>query len=112
MREIETTAESFQRKSESYRNHIENLPELQTGSAAVKLKFSSELKENIKETWDECQFTENEDGTITLTVDYPDDSWLTAMILSYGPQVEVLEPEELREKIAIKTEQTAAIYRQ
>ena len=45
------------------------------------------------------QITTNSDGTLTVHVDVPEYDWLTGFILSFGDDVEILEPPSWREKI-------------
>jgi len=111
MREIEILAGGFERRDESYRNHLSYLPEEQHVPVKAVLRFCAELKDRIEETWDESQIRENHDGTVDVTVEFPDEVWITPMILSYGSGVEVISPESLRERIALSAQQTVNVYR-
>jgi len=111
MREIEIQAGGFERRNESYKNHLTCLPEERHSPAKAVLRFAAPLRERIEESWDESQISENGDGTIDLTIDSPDEAWLTPMILSYGCEVEVISPESLRRRVAQITERAANVYR-
>ncbi len=41
----------------------------------------------------------DEDGSLTLEHPVADDSWAVRHVLQYGPDAELLEPAELREKV-------------
>lgn len=111
IRTIDFRKDCFNRRNESYRNHISALPEMNRETTPVTLRFNPNIREHIEEAWDESMFSVNTDGSIDLTMNYPDDDWLESMILSYGSDVEVLSPDSLRKKVARKAELMAAIYR-
>lgn len=55
----------------------------------------------------------NEDGTLTVTITNPSEvEWLVEMILSFGEDVEVLEPLELRQLLKDKIEKMLNRYLQ
>ncbi len=49
-------------------------------------------------------------GRLILTVPYSNDPELITRILKYGPDVEVLEPSDLRDKVAGKLHRASALY--
>lgn len=51
-----------------------------------------------------------EDGTYLLKVPYASDAELIGDILRYGPEVEVIDPPELRSSVISRIEDTAKIY--
>ena len=46
-----------------------------------------------------------EDGSLHVRVSYPDSQWMYGMILSYGPDVQVLEPTSVADSIQSQIEQ-------
>ena len=54
-----------------------------------------------------CQddVTKNDDGSFTVTVTWPEDEWVYATILSYGADIEVLEPKHIRDICVQKAKQ-------
>lgn len=79
----------------------------------VCLKFSSNVADWIKEQiWHEAQeITENSDGSVCLKFKVADFRELKGEILKYGASVEVLYPEELKEKIKNEIDKMKKIYR-
>lgn len=65
------------------------------------LKFSPRRAETVSlETWHPHQNSESlEDGSYILKVPYSNDQELVMDLLRHGPEVEVLEPPELRQKV-------------
>ena len=56
-------------------------------------------------------FTENEDGRLLFTADYTDMENLITWILTFGDKAEVIEPEEVREKVRTTIEAMIKNYR-
>jgi len=76
------------------------------------LRFSPQAARwAAEETWHPRQKGEwNADGFYHLHVPYSDSTELVMEVLRYGPEVEVLEPNSLRQTIADKISQTYKIY--
>ena len=70
----------------------------------LKLRFQKRLRFLVEESFDEEAIAQDADGALLVTAEYPDEDWLCGFLLSFGDEVEVLEPEEMREKIAKKAE--------
>jgi len=54
----------------------------------------------------------DEDGWITLSVQFETEEEACEYVLGFGPQIEVLEPQELREKVIHLAESVVAFYAQ
>lgn len=76
------------------------------------LRFDAHVSRWVKrEIWHSNQTAELDgDGRLVLTVPYSNDPELMMRILQYGAEVEVLEPAELRQKIAAKLLRACALY--
>lgn len=79
----------------------------------ARLRFSPERSRWVaQETWHPHQRGAREaDGSWLLEVPYSNDPELVMDILRYGPDVEVLEPAELREAVAARLAEAARRYR-
>ena len=55
--------------------------------------------------------TLHKDGSYTLEIPYSDDRELLGDILLFGPDVEVIEPKQLRDKLVETVNRTAKIYK-
>lgn len=73
----------------------------------IILLFSRELAYRVYDEFDETQITHRENGGLLVCADLPVDAWLIGYLLSFGTQVEILEPLELREALAA---QAQAVY--
>ncbi len=80
--------------------------------AEIKLKFSSKVSRRVKETvWHPSQKIEDlEDGSCLMTLHVGSTLEITPWIRSWGPDVEVLEPEELRQAFKEYGTELARIY--
>lgn len=78
----------------------------------IKLRFSPQVTRRVKEcTWHPSQvIADLPDGGCTMTLKVGSLLEITPWIRSWGPDVEVLEPEELRERFCEWAEQLHAMY--
>ena len=76
------------------------------------LKFSPHTSRWVMlERWHSNQEVEfDKDGHLILAVPYSNDPELIMRILKYGPEVEVLQPKHLRDKVAARLRAASAIY--
>lgn len=66
----------------------------------VTLLFSKEIAYRVYDEFDTTQIEGQENGDLVVTAEMPVDAWLTGYLLSFGTQVEVMEPKDLRELLA------------
>ena len=76
------------------------------------LRFSSRIASWIaKESWHQNQQTEfDEHGRLIMSLPYSNDTELTMRIMKYGPELEVVGPENLRDKIRSMLSETGKLY--
>lgn len=105
--ELTVLDEKFERRKKSYRDFP--VPGKQNNSPIhLKLRYSPAVRPNVEEYFNPENITYQDDGWIIVNVDWPEDEWIYAHILSYGENVEVLEPMDIREKIR---KRAAKLYR-
>ena len=85
---------------------VENIPEIETvikneNTIPVKLKFSSKAAFRVYD-----EFTDNVSkdncGNLYVNIDLPNNETLFSYVLSFGNEVEILEPDDLRHKMKEK----------
>ncbi|ERL21810.1 HTH domain protein [Oribacterium sp. oral taxon 078 str. F0263] len=81
------------------------------GGIKVKALFEADQKWRLVEEFGTSCFTENEDGRLLFTADYTDMENLITWILTFGDKAEVIEPEEVREKVRTTIEAMIKNYR-
>jgi len=78
----------------------------------VNLKFSGEAADFVAEcTWHPSQkLTKNKDGTLNAEFEVGGLSEIKIWILGFGENVEVLEPQQLREELRVTAAKIKQIY--
>lgn len=79
-------------------------------SVHLKLKFQPRILNRIYDDFAEELITKNEDGTLVVEVDFPEDEWVYGYILSFGSYVEVLEPVHIRRIVTERLKQALEKY--
>lgn len=77
----------------------------------IKLVFKPKVLNRVYDDFEYERITKRKDGTIEVEALFPDDEWIYTYILSYGNEVEIVEPIIIREKIAKKLEETLKQYK-
>ncbi len=77
----------------------------------ITIRFMSNLKGMIMESFDDYEEVQYEDEFITAIIKLPYSNWVEGMVLSFGEYVEVLSPLFLRENIKRKIEKMSGMYK-
>jgi len=83
----------------------------QTNVLKIRLKFSSVAKSKVEEFFANHNSETLSDGSIIVTVDFPEDEWVYSTLLSYGETVEVLSPPHLRQLVKEKLKKAYNLYK-
>ena len=81
------------------------------GGIRVKALFTPDMKWRLVEEFGPHCYTEEADGRLLFTADYTDMDNLVSWILIFGEKAEVLEPNEVREKISKTAQRITVIYK-
>ena len=73
----------------------------------ISLLFSKGIAYRVYDEFDETQIERQKNGDLIARAEMPVDPWLIGYLLSFGTQVEVIEPAYLRESLAA---QARAVY--
>ena len=111
IRDLRCIDERFQRR-EFKVGSIEPQSIEHTPSITVKLRFESYMAFRVYDQFAEEAITYQEDGSIEVTVSYPEGEWIYSYILSFGSAVTVVEPKEVRDKITYMLEETLKKYKE
>ncbi|MBB6214413.1 putative DNA-binding transcriptional regulator YafY [Anaerosolibacter carboniphilus] len=74
------------------------------------LKFEQEALSRLDQYFELEGLDIQGDGSVYVTVKYPEDEWVYGMILSFGDKVEVIEPERIRRIILERTKNILKKY--
>lgn len=69
-------------------------------SHLVQLRFPRGMAYRVFDEFEESQVTRTKNGDFLVAAPMPVDEWVLSFLLSFGTQVEVLEPMYLRELLA------------
>lgn len=89
------------------RQYPEQENNLQQAYPQIVLLFSKEIAYRVYDEFDETEIEYQKNGDLIVRAEMPVDTWLTGYLLSFGPQVEILEPKYLKDVLAA---QAQAIY--
>lgn len=76
----------------------------------MKLKFSKNVKTRVEDYFQNEAIEHCADGSLIVEVEWREDEWVYSHILSYGADVEVISPIELREIIKEKAKNICKLY--
>ncbi len=100
----------FIRRSGGYEEFFSS-GEQQVKTVHLVLKFFPGAAPRVEEYFEPEQITRLSGGELLVNVTFPDNQWITSFLLSFGEQVEVLEPVPLRKKIAEKAKKISVLYK-
>lgn len=93
--DLEVLEESFPERS--FPEPDENM---QQTHRTIVLCFPQNMAYRVYDEFDKTQVSRQENGELIVSADMPEDEWLTGYIMSFGTQVEIIEPAYLKEVIA------------
>lgn len=109
MKKLTVENESFQRRSLDSIKKTDP-PNQQISWINLKLRFQPDVLYRLYDEYDEKRIKKNPDGTYDVAVIFPEDEWVYTHILSFGANVEVLEPEYVRNNISERLKKMTRIY--
>lgn len=87
-------------------------PELNEASEqacnTVVLRFPEYMSYRVYDEFDKTIVTQKENGYLTVSAEMPENEWLIGYLLSFGTQVDIIEPAYLKEIVA---EEAKKIYK-
>jgi len=78
----------------------------------LTLKFQPRALLRVQDYFSKEQKQINDDGSITVNLTWPEDDWVYGFLLSFGDDVEVLEPAYIRNIISNMAQKMVKIYSQ
>lgn len=73
----------------------------------IVLRFPNNMAYRVYDEFDKTGVSKKENGDFIVSVEMPEDEWLTGYLLSFGTQVDIIEPACLKDIVA---EQAKKIY--
>ena len=75
--------------------------------STIVLRFPQNMSYRVYDEFDKTQVSKKENGDLIVSAEMPEDEWLTGYLLSFGTQVDIIEPVHLKDIVA---EQAKGIY--
>ena len=98
MKQISVSDRHFDTGDIPSEDPVENFANSREGTK-ISLKILGEMAFRIYDDFDESDITRLPDGDFLVEVSYPVDSWVYGLILSYGENAEVIEPQFMRDEL-------------
>lgn len=73
----------------------------------IVLRFAKEISYRVYDEFDNTQISTDKNGDLIVSVKMPEDEWLIGYLLSFGTQVDIIEPLYLKDIVA---KQAKGIY--
>lgn len=80
-------------------------------TTCIKLKISGRLAFRVYDEFDPETIMSQPDGSLLVEAHFPMDSWVVGYLFSFGTDVEILEPPQLRRELAQYAEKIAAHHK-
>ena len=111
MRDVVLTDQNFTRRDDGLdiKNSEENMPD-QRDWVDLRLRFKPGAAYRLYDDFDETRIKRNEDGSLEMNQRFPEDEWVYGYLLSFGPDLEVLEPEYIRKLLCDRMRQALGVY--
>ncbi len=77
----------------------------------ISLRFSPQAAFRVYDEFDHGSITQEANGYLRVEVSFPIDSWVVSYLFSFGTDVEILSPDDLRGTIAAYAEKIAAHHK-
>lgn len=79
-------------------------------TVTLKLLFQPRAKVRVQDAFERSAIRSQPDGTLLVTHTMPDEPWLYGMLLGYGTDVRVLEPDYVADKLVEKAQEIVRQY--
>lgn len=110
MREVRRSNQRFDKE----KHHLSDLEWEWTNtpqtSIELRLAFAGTAAYRVYDEFDEETIVKNEDGSFTVTVRFPMNEWVYGYLLSFGDQLRVLAPQEVKEELRSRLCAMLALY--
>ncbi|ULQ58891.1 YafY family transcriptional regulator [Brucepastera parasyntrophica] len=90
---------------------FENEEKIPYTEVRLELLFKAECAFRVYDEFDPLSVTQLADGSLRVSVAFPDDSWVCSYLLSYGDSVTVLSPEHIAARLLEQAEKVSEKYK-
>ncbi len=83
---------------------------IKENTITLKLRFKEKMLFRVFDDFNKDLITKNEDDTYDVITEFPIGEWIYGYILSFGDNVEVLEPKDVRDNVITRLRELSKIY--
>lgn len=98
IKNLKISERHFTRKNTNYKDYLDHGQSGPPRTLNVKLQFNKNMLPKVEEFFSEDEIS-IEDNRIIVNSNFPEGDWINSWILSFGSEVTVIDPPELRETI-------------
>jgi predicted DNA-binding transcriptional regulator YafY len=111
MRNVVLLDQRFERRPDGFQiqTSVDNPPP-SIPFVNLLLRFHPRVAYRLFDDYSDDMIRRNEDGSLELQICFPEDEWVYGYILSFGPDVEVLEPEHIRRLVCERMQEALKLY--
>ncbi len=106
MREIKLLTEIFERKEKNYKIEANSNYEV----TCISLKISKRIAYRVYDEFLSNQIEKEDENYFYVNLQMPLDDWVYGYLLSFGENVEVISPKDVREKLCQKLQNSIKNY--
>ncbi len=112
MRDLAILNERFTRRNKSYRDALVSTDGSGVDKKPVHLEllFIPGVRVKVEDFFDPGQIRILENGSLAVTITFPEDEWIYSWLLSYGDEVEIIKPKRIREQFIEKLKKIQKKY--
>lgn len=77
----------------------------------IVLRFPQNMSYRVYDEFDKTQVSKKENGDLIVSVEMPEDEWLIGYLLSFGTQVDIVEPAYLKDILAERAKKIYEKYK-
>lgn len=77
----------------------------------IVLRFPQNMSYRVYDEFDKMQVSKKENGDLIVSVEMPEDEWLIGYLLSFGTQVDIVEPAYLKDILAERAKKIYEKYK-
>lgn len=112
IRHVIATEREFNRETARIIAHGDDspAPKPENPFTRLVLQFTGDTLNRLYDDYDDELLMFADDGSITLTIDFPEDEWIYSYILSFGSSVRVIKPEHIRRGVAERLRKSLEQY--
>lgn len=77
----------------------------------IVLRFPQNMSYRVYDEFDKTQVSKKENGDLIVSVEMPEDEWLIGYLLSFGTQVDIIEPVYLKDIVAERAKEIYEKYK-